>query len=138
MPNHSYQYTKTSDNSDLYCSRLDSPNSSPKSTSDSSIGNNRISEIMVTCDASWDELQLIMSRSTTPDIVKIIAKLEDFFDQQHRNSVRALSTLRKMNRSPNYMSDTLSSSSLKEEKTEIKLDNVNGNLKFFRYNYIEL
>ena len=63
-------------------------NSDPALLSDS-----RSTEIYINCDSSWDELQIIISRSTTPDIIKMTAKLEDFFDQQHRSGVRALSSL---------------------------------------------
>lgn len=41
----------------------------------------------------WDQLQIMMSKSTTPDIVKIIAKLEEFFTQQFTSSKRVLSSL---------------------------------------------
>ena len=41
----------------------------------------------------WDQLQILMSKSTTPDITKICAKLEEFFTQQFHSSVRVLSAL---------------------------------------------
>jgi len=43
---------------------------------------------------SWNDFKLMISRSTTPDIIKMMAKIQEFFTQQHRNSLRALSTLR--------------------------------------------
>ncbi|XP_048589365.1 transmembrane protein KIAA1109 homolog isoform X3 [Nematostella vectensis] len=45
-------------------------------------------------DLCWTDFKLMISRSTTPDLVKMTAKIQDFFTQQHRNSIRALSTLR--------------------------------------------
>lgn len=50
-------------------------------------------EIYLNCDVRWDELQIIISRSTATDFVKMMIKLQDFFDQQHRSGVRALNTL---------------------------------------------
>lgn len=41
----------------------------------------------------WDQLQILMSKSTTPDILKILAKLEEFFTQQFHSSKRVLSSL---------------------------------------------
>ena len=52
------------------------------------------SKIYVRADMSWTDFKLMISRSTTPDFIKMIAKIQEFFTQQHRNSLRALSTLR--------------------------------------------
>lgn len=41
----------------------------------------------------WDQVQILMSKSTTPDITKICAKLDEFFTQQFHSSVRVLSSL---------------------------------------------
>lgn len=51
-------------------------------------------KIYVRADMSWTDFKLMISRSTTPDFIKMIAKIQEFFTQQHRNSLRALSTLR--------------------------------------------
>lgn len=40
----------------------------------------------------WDIFQVIISRSTTPDLIKIGMKLQEFFTQQFDTSKRALST----------------------------------------------
>ncbi|XP_053209709.1 bridge-like lipid transfer protein family member 1 [Panonychus citri] len=48
--------------------------------------------IFIHCNLAWDQLQLLMSKSTTPDIMKIIAKLEEFFSQQFHNSKRVFSS----------------------------------------------
>ncbi|XP_072563835.1 bridge-like lipid transfer protein family member 1 isoform X4 [Paramormyrops kingsleyae] len=50
------------------------------------------SEIFVHGDLQWDIFQVIISRSTTPDLIKIGVKLQEFFTQQFDTSKRALST----------------------------------------------
>lgn len=50
------------------------------------------SEIFVHGDLHWDIFQVIISRSTTPDLIKIGMKLQEFFTQQFDTSKRALST----------------------------------------------
>ncbi|CAG2114985.1 unnamed protein product, partial [Medioppia subpectinata] len=47
---------------------------------------------------NWDQMQILMSKSTTPDIMKIIAKLEEFFTQQFHSSKRVFSSLQTYNR----------------------------------------
>lgn len=39
-------------------------------------------------DLSWDQLQVMMSRSTTVDLLKMYYKLEEFFTQQFKSSKR--------------------------------------------------
>lgn len=50
------------------------------------------SKIFVQGDLQWDIFQVIISRSTTPDLIKIGMKLQEFFTQQFDTSKRALST----------------------------------------------
>lgn len=50
------------------------------------------SEIFIHGDLQWDIFQVIISRSTTPDLIKIGMKLQEFFTQQFDASKRALST----------------------------------------------
>ncbi|XP_053786564.1 bridge-like lipid transfer protein family member 1 isoform X4 [Desmodus rotundus] len=50
------------------------------------------SEIFVHGDLKWDIFQVMISRSTTPDLIKIGMKLQEFFTQQFDTSKRALST----------------------------------------------
>ena len=45
-------------------------------------------------DLAWNDFKFMICRSTTPDMVKMIAKIQEFVTQQHRNSIRALSSLR--------------------------------------------
>lgn len=40
---------------------------------------------------SWDQLQLMISKSTTADLLKMFNKLEEFFSQQFNSSKRAFS-----------------------------------------------
>ncbi|XP_059821063.1 bridge-like lipid transfer protein family member 1 [Hypanus sabinus] len=50
------------------------------------------SEAFVHGDLQWDIFQVMISRSTTPDLIKIGMKLQEFFTQQFDTSKRALST----------------------------------------------
>ncbi|GCB73548.1 hypothetical protein scyTo_0002627, partial [Scyliorhinus torazame] len=50
------------------------------------------SEVFVHGDLQWDIFQVMISRSTTPDLIKIGMKLQEFFTQQFDTSKRALST----------------------------------------------
>ena len=54
-------------------------------------------EIYINCDTRWDALQIIISRSTATDLSKMVVKLQDFLDQQHRSGIRALHTLSQNN-----------------------------------------
>jgi len=47
--------------------------------------------VFVHGDLTWDRLHLMISRSTTPELIKMIHKLEEFFTQQRTSSKRALS-----------------------------------------------
>lgn len=49
--------------------------------------------VYVVCDLGWRVFQLSISRSTTPDVIKMLTKLEEFFTQQLNSSVRAISSL---------------------------------------------
>lgn len=53
----------------------------------------RPAHIFVHSHLDWDQVQILMSKSTTPDIIKICSKLEEFFTQQFHSSVRVLSSL---------------------------------------------
>jgi Fragile site-associated protein C-terminus len=49
--------------------------------------------IFIHGDLGWDQLQLMMSKSTTADLIKMYLKLDEFFQQQFRSSRRIFSTL---------------------------------------------
>merc|ERR1740128_1160923 len=49
--------------------------------------------IFIHGDLGWDQLQLMISKSTTADLIKMYLKLDEFFQQQFRSSRRIFSTL---------------------------------------------
>ncbi|XP_057320080.1 bridge-like lipid transfer protein family member 1 isoform X4 [Microplitis mediator] len=44
-------------------------------------------------DLGWDQLQIMISKSTTADLLKMFYKLDEFFSQQFKNSKRVFSSL---------------------------------------------
>lgn len=50
-------------------------------------------QIFVQGDLSWDQVQILISKSTTADLLKIINKLEEFFSQQFKSSKKLFSSL---------------------------------------------
>ena len=44
-------------------------------------------------DLGWDQLQILISKSTTADLLKMYYKLDEFFSQQFNSSKRVLSSL---------------------------------------------
>jgi len=59
----------------------------------SEAGSTRTASVFVFGDLRWDQFQLLISKSTTCDLTKIYAKLEEFFLQQFKSSKRVLSIL---------------------------------------------
>lgn len=51
----------------------------------------RPASIFMHGDLSWDQLQIMMSKSSTADLLKMFVKLEEFFSQQFNSSKRAFS-----------------------------------------------
>jgi len=51
-------------------------------------------------DLGWDQLQLMISRSTTADLLKMFYKLEEFFSQQFKSSKRVFSSLQTTTKKP--------------------------------------
>ena len=49
--------------------------------------------IFIHGDLGWDQLQLMISKSTTADLIKMYLKLDEFFQQQFRSSRRIFSPL---------------------------------------------
>ncbi|XP_019647160.1 PREDICTED: uncharacterized protein KIAA1109-like [Branchiostoma belcheri] len=49
------------------------------------------SAIFIHGDLDWDRFHLMISRSTTPDLIKVCHRLEEFFTQQFNSSRRMLS-----------------------------------------------
>lgn len=63
--------------------------------------------ILIHGDLSWDQLQIMISKSTTADVLKMFYKLEEFFSQQFKSSKRVFSSLEPrlgQNRHSNSMS----------------------------------
>lgn len=60
---------------------------------DAFIPTRRPAMIFVHGDLSWDQLQMMISKSTTADLLKMFNKLEEFFSQQFNSSKRAFSGL---------------------------------------------
>jgi len=91
-------------------------------------------EIYINCDTRWDELQIIVSRSTTTDPSKMTAKLQEFLDQQHRSGIRALYKLHQLSEqsSGRGYSSSGPMSSLPEE-TDGTADNESGMSKFYTF-----
>merc|ERR1719228_111913 len=59
----------------------------------SEAGSTRSAMVFVFGDLQWDQFQLMISKSTTADLLKIYYKLEEFFVQQFKSSKRVLSIL---------------------------------------------
>jgi hypothetical protein len=49
--------------------------------------------ILIHGDLKWDQIQIMISRATTADILKMYYKLEDFFSQQFKSSKRVFTNL---------------------------------------------
>ncbi|CAD7085829.1 unnamed protein product [Hermetia illucens] len=65
-----------------------------KTTNDKFIASLRKNAIIfIHGDLIWDQLQIMISKSTTADILKIFYKLEEFFSQQFKSSKRVFSSL---------------------------------------------
>ena len=50
-------------------------------------------QIFVQGDLNWDQLQMLISKSTTADLIKIVNKLEEFFSNQFKSSKKLFSDL---------------------------------------------
>ncbi|KAK0176217.1 hypothetical protein PV328_000373 [Microctonus aethiopoides] len=48
-------------------------------------------------DLGWDQLQIMISKSTTADLLKMFYKLDEFFSQQFKSSKRVFSSLQPRN-----------------------------------------
>lgn len=64
-----------------------------KEKSNSGVPSKRPAIILIHGDLSWDQLQVMISKSTTADILKMFYKLEEFFSQQFKSSKRVFSSL---------------------------------------------
>ncbi|XP_017781272.1 PREDICTED: uncharacterized protein KIAA1109 isoform X3 [Nicrophorus vespilloides] len=65
-----------------------------------SLPTRRPASIFMYGDLSWDQLQIMMSKSSTADLLKMFNKLEEFFSQQFNSSKRAFSGFSSQGRPP--------------------------------------
>ncbi|KAJ8982560.1 hypothetical protein NQ317_005031 [Molorchus minor] len=71
-----------------------------RTTRESFIPTRRPASIFVHGVLSWDQLQMMISKSTTADLLKMFNKLEEFFSQQFNSSKRAFSGFSGASRQP--------------------------------------
>ncbi|KAK4878280.1 hypothetical protein RN001_010786 [Aquatica leii] len=71
-----------------------------KSTSGTFMPTRRPASIFVHGDLSWDQLQIMISKSSTADLLKMFNKLEEFFSQQFNSSKRAFSGFSQTSHAP--------------------------------------
>ncbi|KAL8597089.1 hypothetical protein ACOMHN_008162 [Nucella lapillus] len=55
------------------------------------VATTRAASLFVNGSLEWDQFHVMISRSTTPDLIKLVGKLEEFFSQQLTSSRRAFS-----------------------------------------------
>ncbi|XP_055600491.1 bridge-like lipid transfer protein family member 1 isoform X3 [Uranotaenia lowii] len=75
--------------------------------------------ILIHGDLSWDQLQMMISKSTTADILKMFYKLEEFFSQQFKSSKRVFSSLE-----PRLSANSRSSMRRKESSRKYAVNQV--------------
>jgi hypothetical protein len=71
-----------------------------RATSRDSIPTRRPATIFMHGNLTWDQLQMMISKSTTADLLKMFNKLEEFFSQQFNSSKRAFSGFAGSSRPP--------------------------------------
>lgn len=84
----------------------------------------RPATIFLQGDLGWDQLQIMISKSTTPDLLKMFFKLDEFFSQQFKSSKRVFSSLQ-------TRQQRISNSSLKRRQQKKRGNVVEGNYHFF-------
>lgn len=65
-------------------------------------------------DLSWDQLQIMISKSTAADLIKMYYKLDEFFSQQFKSSKRVFSSLQEGPRSRTNAAATVGTSSFRK------------------------
>ncbi|XP_071510002.1 bridge-like lipid transfer protein family member 1 [Diadema antillarum] len=63
-----------------------------RANSDPKVKYHTVESVYANTTIGWDTLQLLICRSTTPDMLRIAARLEEFFTQQFTSSRRMLSS----------------------------------------------
>lgn len=76
-------------------------------------------------DLGWDQLQIMISKSTTADLLKMFYKLDEFFSQQFKSSKRVFSSLQ-----PKHQ--RMNNSSIKKRQQK-KRSAVDGKFKLLSF-----
>lgn len=84
-------------------------------------------------DLGWDQLQLMISRSTTADLLKMFYKLEEFFSQQFKSSKRVFSSLQTTTKKP-----SLRRKAQPKKKTSSGKNQLNNNVLIHNANFMLL
>lgn len=71
-------------------------------------------------DLSWDQLQIMISKSTAADLIKMYYKLEEFFSQQFKSSKRVFSSLQDGPKVKSNVTSGTGSSSFKKRNQPYK------------------
>ena len=58
--------------------------------------NTRSTSVYINGTLQWDQVQLMICRTTTPDLIKMMTRLEEFFSQQFQSSKQMLSSWQSM------------------------------------------
>ncbi|XP_052121267.1 transmembrane protein KIAA1109 isoform X3 [Frankliniella occidentalis] len=75
---------------------------SKKHSEDAANPTRRPAMIFMHGDMGWDQLQVMISKSTTADLLKMYYKLEEFFSQQFKSSKRVFSSFQPRARSSSF------------------------------------
>lgn len=65
-------------------------------------------------DLNWDQLQIMISKSTAADLIKMYYKLDEFFSQQFKSSKRVFSSLQEGPKSKSASNNLPGSSSFRK------------------------
>jgi len=76
--------------------------------------------IFIHGDMSWDQLQLMISKSTTVDLLKMHCKLDEFFSQQFKSSKYVFSTLQ-VQENTNKLTPSLNRKSKRKIEGRLKI-----------------
>lgn len=86
-------------------------------------------------DLSWDQLQIMISKSTAADLIKMYYKLDEFFSQQFKSSKRVFSSLQEGPKSKNS-TNAMSGSSSFRKRNMMPKKKVTSTLSEGRLKYI--
>lgn len=89
----------------------------------------RPANIFMHGDLGWDQLQIMISKSTTADLLKMFYKLDEFFSQQFKSSKRVFSSLQ-----PRHQRGTNSSFKKRQQK---KRSTMEGKFSLSEYSVLQ-